>query len=63
MSNVTTTSVTKAQISRLRSEAGAAGDAKMVRICDAALEGGEESSEWRECARVIADAVAQAVAS
>lgn len=50
---------TTKQIKTLRDEAGVAGDEKMVRICDAALELGEESSEWRECERVIAEAKAQ----
>lgn len=47
------------QIETLRNEAAKANDYAMVRICDAALELGEDSSEWRECERVIADAAAQ----
>lgn len=50
---------TMKQIKALRNEAAVAGDDKMVRICEAALERGEESSEWRECERVLAEAHAQ----
>lgn len=56
---MTTATITSEQIETLRGEAAAAGDDAMVRICDAAIRKGEESSEWRECARVIADAAAQ----
>lgn len=55
--------MTTTQIETLRSEAAAAGDEKMVRIAERALELGEDSSEWRECERVIAEAAAQAAAS
>lgn len=55
----TATEITVSQIKALRTEAGMAGDSKMVAICDAALDLGEDSSEWAECARVIADAAAQ----
>ena len=50
---------TTTQIETLRNEAAKAGDDKMVRICDAALDLGEGSSEWLECERVIANAAAQ----
>ncbi len=50
---------TRTQIETLRTEAGSAGDDKMVRICDAALELGEESTAWRECSRAIAESQAQ----
>jgi len=53
--------ITRAQIAALRSEAGVAGDLAQVAICDRALAGDAEAR--RECARVIADAAAQAVAS
>lgn len=51
--------VTRTQIETLSNEAAQAGDEKMVAICDAAIESGEESSEWRECERVIGEAAAQ----
>ena len=53
--------VSPAQIRALRSEAGVAGDLAQVAICDRALAG--DADARRECARVIADAAAQAVAS
>lgn len=56
----TTTTVTEQQIKTLATEAGSAGDLRQVRLCEAALRLGEESSEWRECAQAIADAQAQA---
>lgn len=46
------------QIRDLRSEAGTAGDLGMVEICDRALTGDIDAEN--ECARVIADAAAQA---
>lgn len=52
--------MTTTQIKALRDEAAKAGDEKMVRIAEVALDLGEDSSEWRECERVIADAAAQA---
>ena len=52
----TTTETTVSQIKALRTEAGMAGDSKMVAISDAALDLGKDSSEWAECARVIAEA-------
>lgn len=50
---------TEDQIKTLRREAAQAGDTKQVKICDAAIDKGEGSSEWAECVRVIADAAAQ----
>lgn len=50
---------TTTQIKALRDEAAAAGDTKMVAICESALRKGEDSSEWAECERAIADAAAQ----
>jgi hypothetical protein len=50
--------ITDAQISNLRAEAGNAGDLDMVAICDAALEGDEAAI--KECVRVISDAEAMA---
>lgn len=45
------------KIKALRSEAAAAGDAKMVAICDRALKGSRKAIA--ECERVIRDAQAQ----
>ncbi len=48
---------TDAQIEALRTEAGAAGDADQVAICDRALDGDSEAREL--CAKALADAAAQ----
>lgn len=48
--------LTDEQIDRLHTEAGNAGDERMARICERALDGDEAAK--RECARVIADAAA-----
>ena len=50
--------ITRDQIEALKQEAARAGDDKQVRICEAALEKGEGSSEWRECERVTGKAAA-----
>lgn len=47
------------QIRALRAEAGSAGDAAMVAICDRALEGDDEAIE--ACVEAINDAAAAAV--
>jgi hypothetical protein len=54
----TQTVTTAAQIETLRAEAAAAGDEAQVDVCTAALEG--DADARRECARVIAEADAQA---
>lgn len=51
---MTSTTPTTQQLHDLRSEAGSAGDAEMVAICDRALEGDAEALS--ECADVIAAA-------
>lgn len=51
------TTITTRQIETLRTEAGMAGDTKMVAICDRALAGSQRAR--RECARVIRAAQAQ----
>lgn len=59
---MTTIEITRTDIKHLRAEAGIAGDEKMVRICDKALEcedptdGGAAARAWNECAAVIAEA-------
>ena len=50
--------ITPEQIATLRDEAGSAGDAGMVRICDAALTGDRDAIA--ECASCIASAEAMA---
>ena len=54
----TDTTITYAQIEALATEAHAAGDVAQVDLCRAALEGDETARA--ACARVIADAAAQA---
>lgn len=49
--------MTTEQIQTLQTEAGAAGDAEMVAVCERALAGDEAAVA--QCARVIADAQAQ----
>ena len=51
---MTKTEISEETIEQLKSEAGAAGDLEMVRICDQALNEDEAAAE--ECARVIAQA-------
>lgn len=53
---MTNGTVTNEQIDALRTEAGTAGDAAQVALCERALAGDEEARE--ECARVIAEAAA-----
>lgn len=50
--------LTDRQIIALRTEAGSAGDAEQIAICDRALDGDRDARA--ECARVIADADAMA---
>jgi hypothetical protein len=50
--------ISDAQIEALRDEAAQAGDLAMVEVCELALEGNQGSRA--ECARVIADADADA---
>jgi len=57
MDKMNTATATDEQIETLRAEAGVAGDAEMVSICDAALDGHAQARI--ECARVIAEAQAQ----
>ncbi len=57
MTTIPETETTTEQIEALRSEAGTAGDRKMVAICDRALAGDETAIA--ECARAIAAARAQ----
>lgn len=54
---MTARTITDSQIRALRAEAGAHGDAAMVRTCDRALAG---RGGRGECARAIADARAMA---
>ncbi len=46
--------ITKEDIKTLCAEARAAGDKKMVAICQRALLSGPSSEEWGECEHVIA---------
>lgn len=55
---VLTVPLTNARIRALATEAGAHGDQEMVAICERALDG--DADARRECARVMADAAAQA---
>ena len=72
MQIITAETITDSQIEQLRTEADAAGDDKMGRICDVALgevkwgadlvaagQGMSRESARAECARVIAEAQAQ----
>lgn len=52
-----TIDITDDQIEALRIEAGQAGDATQVAICQRALDG--DAAARAECARVIADAQAE----
>lgn len=58
MTTTTTATITDDQIAALSTEAAQAGDLAQVDICQAALEGDETARA--KCARVIADAAAQA---
>lgn len=59
------TTIGRAEIEALRDEAASAGDEAMVRLCDAALDETEDTSQqaaWWACERAI-DAQAMADAS
>lgn len=58
MTKTTIGTLTNRQITKLRDEAATAGDTAQVEVCERALRG--DRSARVECARVIADAEAQA---
>ena len=48
---------TRAQIERLKAEAGQVGDTEQVKDCQKALDGNQAA--WRRCGRALKDAEAQ----